>query len=242
MRLAIPALLTVLLLSGCGADSLGGADSARVAIPPPDFSLTPGLSIRIGGAPLQLGDARTKFLPASAKPEDVVVSQELPAKLRGSEYTVESWQRSKRGAGAVYYGDKICLAMETLEADYEVDFKNLTLAYQADMEKVREAGSTITPFRQDSKYTSYRIWDASGQRLFLLQVRMPNGKFRLTTAVGYIQVMDLLGFSKDVAVADAGTVDTLFDKVTNGAASPSATPTPTPTPSGSFSPDSGIHS
>lgn len=129
---------------------------------------------------------------------------DLPEGWDKERYRVKGWEKGKDGFGVILYEDNIALALFTSEGRNAGDLKELQDIYQDILGK---PGGVI-----EHKDSLYWFWQSEGQRLMLMALKTPSENYKITQALGAVELMDALRMSETAAKNDSAAASTLQAK------------------------------
>jgi hypothetical protein len=211
-------ILVSMAVWGCGSSPTPAVPETAIAdttptdpqnsgpFPIPDFSQPSRLHmIADEAAQVNVGDSDDKFktaFPRSATKSRSLDGQ-LPVGAEPPRWSAKGWalDNASRGVGALYYENRIALAMSQFDNVEERDVENESKKY------VDEYGeATFLP----GKHVRYWFWQRGTVVLMICAFKNKQGEMALITAIGDAGVMSRLNMSPGTALEDQKAVEKLY--------------------------------
>lgn len=221
MRLLLPILLLSWVLAGCGMDARPVAEApepvtqAKVINLPTETPGSTGTAIGLihDTLTLQVGNTADEGRQIFPRPEKATLVSELPDGWP-KDYSSSGWQTDKEGFGMILHDGKVVGALYSQE---DVTNERVQLMV-ADYSKVY---ADSTKYKADeipnkNPKIDYWIWEDDEYRCMVCETVNARSKLVVTVGMGYKQVMDALGMSKDAAADDIKRAENVLQNAQKG--------------------------
>lgn len=194
-------------LSGCASKSVTPDGKNLFGVPKTRPTNLDGKHLRLlhQNSALYVGDDQSRAFQVFAAPLGSTDVSELPDGWDKEHYRVRGWEKDKDGFGVILMDDAVVLAMFTSERKSEPDVKSILEDYEDIL------GQPNSPPIQKGD-TTYRFWERDRQRLMICTMNIKGEGYRVTRALGAVDVMDPLRMSEAAAKEDAVQADSLTTK------------------------------
>ena len=146
------------------------------------------------GHALYVGDDQSRLFEVFGPPAGASDVSDLPDGWDKDHYRVKGWEKGKDAFGAILVKDDVALAMFTTEGKSALELESILNDYEDEFGK---PGTVL-----DHGDISYRFWSTRSQRLMVAAIRVAGEGYRITQALGTMEIMDPLHMSENAAKSD----------------------------------------
>lgn len=189
--------MAVVALSGCGllGDRPLVIKSNATEQPDPKLTIAPQIVMPTGEGGIVVGMTVDAAMGQIPKPDSAAAVNGMPLSLTDPPFNAKGWQNTSQGFGVISVDGRVGLAVRRLK----VAPKNFV---SAALEAQRKAVGGEPPLTLSDGVVSYYFWERENQRVMINAVRLPDGNYSVTWAIGDITLMDHLHMNVKDAQTD----------------------------------------
>ncbi len=201
----IVAILAAFTLAGCSnVESMKFGpktvfEDVKEKLEAPGKPFTPRFSIGQGSRRVQAWDNVDDAREVFARPKRAFEFSDRPATL-GSAFKTEGWESASDGYGIISYEDRVVAAVREQYKVAPEAVRNMFMAFI-------DAYQPMEPTRILGQTCEYAFWTLGDEVLMISSVKVADGQFNLTIAVGDKLVMSALRMDPALAIADKNRAD-----------------------------------
>jgi hypothetical protein len=179
--------------------------SSASAKPDPKIAVEPEIVMPTGEGGIVVGMSVDAAMRQFAIPSRATTVKGMPLNLTDPPFSVTGWQNASQGFGVISVDGKVGLAVRRLN----VAPKNFVAeAVEAQM----KAAGGEPPVTLSDEVVSYYFWERETQRVMINAVRLPDGNYSVTWAIGDITIMDNLRMNVKDAQTDMAEARKIREK------------------------------